>query len=71
MTSKIKYECKWNPKTDITTFELAKCVPLMFKKLHEIDEWDELDESITRHFIVSKYDYGTYLQNLTNMRRVI
>lgn len=55
---KIKYECKWNPHHDITAFELAECIPFMFSKLHEIKEWEALPERITRHFIVSTFDYG-------------
>jgi hypothetical protein len=52
-----KYQCLWNPKEDITTFELARCIPYTFSKLHSIEDWDKLDESITRHFTVTKFDY--------------
>jgi len=54
---KWKYQCTWSPKPDITTYELAKCLPFIFSKLHEVDDWDLLDESITRHFSVVKIDY--------------
>ena len=54
----IKYECIWSPKEDITTFELAQCLPLTFSKLHSIEDWKKLDESVTRHFTVTEYDYG-------------
>jgi hypothetical protein len=57
-----KYECIWNPKPDITTFELAQCLPLTFSKLHSIKEWNKLDESITRHFEVTEFDYGKMIR---------
>lgn len=57
-----KYQCIWNPKEDITTFELAQCVLLVLSKLHSIDTWDELDESITRHFDVSIFNYGNMIR---------
>ena len=59
---KIKYECKWNPVHDITAFELAQCIPFMFSKLHDIDEWEAQPESITRHFAVSKFNYGEMIE---------
>ena len=58
-----KYQVEWKPKKDITTWELAQCVPYMFSKLHEIDDWDKLDESITRHFLVSRYNYTEMIQH--------
>jgi hypothetical protein len=57
-----KYECRWKPKPDITTYELAQCLPLTFSKLHSIEDWNKLDESITRHFEVSKFDYGKMIR---------
>ena len=62
----IKYECIWNPKEDITTFELAQCLPLTFSKLHSIDDWDKLDESVTRHFTVTKFNYGDMIRETGN-----
>jgi hypothetical protein len=58
MSDNIKYECTWNPKTDITAYELALCVPLMGSRFHEIETWSKLADGITRHFDVSKFDYG-------------
>ena len=58
-----KYECKWNPKKDITTYELACCIPYTFSKLHDIKDWDKLDKSITRHFTVTKFDYRNLINN--------
>ena len=58
-----KYECKWSPKGDITTYELAICIPFMFSKLLEMEMWDELSESIKRHFIVTKFNYGKMIEN--------
>lgn len=60
---KIKYECVWNPQTDITTYELALCIPLMVSRFHEIEEWDELDIYITRHFAVTEFDYGKMIED--------
>jgi len=60
---KIKYECIWNPCANITTYELARCIPYLFIKLHEIEEWDELDTGITRHFDVSEFDYGKMIND--------
>lgn len=57
-----KYQCIWSPKPDITTFELAQCLPLTFSKLHSIEEWNKLDESITRHFEVTEFDYGKMIR---------
>jgi len=58
----IKYQCEWKPKKDITTYELAQCIPFIFSKLHSIYEWDKLDESITRHFLVTKFNYGNMIR---------
>jgi len=67
-----KYECKWSPKKDITTYELACAIPFMFLNLHEMEMWDELDESITRHFIVSKFNYGEMIrENAEKMRSLL
>ena len=57
-----KYECIWNPKEDITTWELAQCVPYLYSKLHNIEMWNELDEGITRHFTVSIFNYGEMIR---------
>jgi hypothetical protein len=57
-----KYEVKWYPEKDITTWELAQCIPYMFTKLHEMEVWDKLDRSITRHFLVSHYNYSEYIR---------
>lgn len=57
-----KYEVKWYPEKDITTWELAQCIPYIFSKLHEMDEWDKLDRSITRHFLISHYNYSEYIR---------
>ena len=67
-----KYECKWSPRKDITTYELACAIPFMFSKLHEMEMWDELDESIRRHFIVSKFNYGKMIEeNAEKMRSLL
>jgi hypothetical protein len=52
-----KYECKWHPEKDITTYELAQCIPFMFSKLHDPGVWDRLDRGVTRHFLVSHFNY--------------
>lgn len=72
MMVKYKYECKWSPKRDITTYELATCIPFMFSKLHEIEMWDELSESITRNFIVTKFNYGKMIESsAAEMRKLL
>ncbi len=58
MSDNIKYECIWEPKKDITAYELALCLPLIGSRFHETDVWDKLDESLTRHFDFSFFDYG-------------
>ncbi len=62
MTDKIKYECTWNPKEDITAYELALCLPFMGSRFQEIDEWNILTNRITRHFIVKEFDYGKMIE---------
>jgi hypothetical protein len=57
-----KYECIWSPQPDIAVYELAQCIPYIFSKLHSIDEWDKLDESITRHFKITVYNYGEMIR---------
>ena len=56
-----KYRCKWNPKKDITVYELALCVPYLTVNVYSIEEWEKLDENITRHFNVSKCNYSDML----------
>ena len=58
MSDNIKYETVWSPKPDITAFELAKCIPYIPSRFHEIEDWKIVDGSITRHFTVTKFDYG-------------
>lgn len=62
MVEEIKYQCVWEPKEDITVYELAKCIPYIFSKLHSVEDWDKLDESITRHFNVTEYAYGKMIR---------
>ena len=62
MLEEKKYQTIWNPKEDITAYELAKCIPHTLIGLHSIDEWKRLDESITRNFTVSVYDYGDMIR---------
>jgi hypothetical protein len=62
MVEEIKYEVEWNPVSDITVYELAKCIPYIFSKLHSIEEWDKLDIGIQRHFKVSEYAYGEMIR---------
>jgi len=57
-----KYEVKWHPERDITVWELAQCIPYMFSKLHEIDKWDKLGREITRHFLVSNFNYSEMIR---------
>ncbi len=38
----------WNPQQDITTYELASCVPYFFGK--SVHSKDELPKEIKRHF---------------------
>lgn len=61
--TKIKYECIWNPSKDITTYELAQCLMLVFSRFHEVEDWDKLDENITRHFSVALFDYGKMIND--------
>jgi len=63
MSDNIKYECTWQPKADITAFELARCIPLIPSRFHEIEDWDMHDESITRHFLVREFDYGAMIED--------
>lgn len=60
---KIKYECIWNPCANITTYELARCIPYLYNRFFEIEDWDKLDTGITRHFDVSKFDYGKMIND--------
>lgn len=60
---KIKYRCNWNPCEDITTYELALCVPYLFIAVYEREDWDQLDEGITRHFAVTEFDYGKMIED--------
>ena len=66
-----KYQVVQNPKEDITTWELARCIPYMFSKLHEIAEWDKLEEDITRHFSVSRYNYTEMIKHAANKLKEI
>jgi len=62
MSDEWKYEVKWYPEKDITAYELAQCVPYLFSKLHDMKEWDKLDRSITRHFLVSHFNYSEMIK---------
>ena len=62
MLEEKKYQCIWNPKEDITVYELAKCIQYTMVKLYSIEDWDKLDESITRHFDVSMFNYGDMIR---------
>ena len=62
MIEEIKYEVKWEPVINITVYELAKCIPYIFSKLHSIEEWENLDLSIRRHFNVKEYKYGEMIR---------
>ena len=62
MVEEIKYEVKWEPVTNITVYELAKCIPYIFNKLYDIEEWENLDLSIRRHFKVKPYEYGKMIR---------
>ena len=70
-TPEVKYQCTWNPKPDITTFELAQCIPYIMCQLHDTDKWEALDESITRHFNVKIYQYGKVIRKSANALRKI
>jgi hypothetical protein len=68
----MKYEVKWSPKEDITAYELAQCIPLLPTRFHEIPEWDELDESLTRHFVVMEFDYDQMIiDNAAKLKEVL
>lgn len=58
----IKYQTVWNPEEDITTFELAKCLPYAIMGMQDRDVWDKLDWCITRHFDVSEFNYGDMIR---------
>ena len=58
----IKYKITWKPLVGITVYELAQCIPYIFSKLHDIKEWDALDENIKKHFIVTEYEYGKMIR---------
>jgi hypothetical protein len=62
MVEEIKYEVEWSPKEDITVYELAKCIPYIFSKLHSVEEWDKLNDDIKRHFISKEYEYGKMIR---------
>ena len=62
MIEEIKYEVEWAPVTNITVYELAKCIPYIFSKLYSIEEWEKLDLSIRRHFHVKEYKYGEMIR---------
>ena len=57
-----KYECKWQPERNITVWELAQCIPYMFSKLHDVEVWDRLGREITRHFLVSHFNYSEMIR---------
>jgi len=59
----IKYEVKWNPRTDITAYELALCLPHTVSRFQEMDEWDKMPEGITRHFDISEFDYAQMIRD--------
>jgi len=40
----------WNPKEDITTFELAKCVEILFNIKYIYEDDVDLNETHWRHF---------------------
>lgn len=67
----IKYEVKWNPCTDITAYELALCLPYTHARFQERDEWDNMSESITRHFAISEFDYGQMISDNADKLRGI
>ena len=58
-----KYKCEWKPQKDITVYELALCVKYIPVNVYSILDWDELDKSITRHFNVSKFNYGAMIKS--------
>ena len=62
MSDNIKYETVWSPKPDITVFELAQCILYIPSRFQEIEDWDKLDHGITRHFTVSRFDYGAMIE---------
>jgi hypothetical protein len=62
MVDEYKYDVRWSPKEDITTWELAQCVPYLYSKLHDVEVWDNLDESVSRHFTVSKMNYSKMIR---------
>lgn len=61
-----KYRISWNPKKDITTYELAQCIPFTMMGIVEIDDWDILDENVTRHFRVEKINYTAMIKKTGN-----
>jgi len=67
----IKYETIWNPQPDITAYELAQCMLYIMSRLHDIDTWDKLDKSITRHFDVTIFNYGDMIREQAEKAKAI
>ena len=59
----IKYETlstdwlEWKPQLDITTYELAKCIEIIFLGQHTTDIfslWEDAPLTVKRHFVYHK-----------------
>lgn len=50
---KIKKPIQWeyNPQPDITAFELAELLPLLFNPVIFEEQWDKLSAGVTRNLI--------------------
>lgn len=57
---RIKVKLSYEPKNDITAWEVSKCLQLFVNTFYEIDEhvWESTPNSVKRHFkVIETYDY--------------
>lgn len=50
-------EMKWNPKEDITTFELALCIPYLLREVYVMEYEVDLTQPHFRHFEIINHNY--------------
>lgn len=51
-TPVIPLEMRWEPKEDITTYELAKCLPYIFRAGRVMPFEIDQNEPYLRHFVI-------------------
>ena len=60
-------QMEWNPKDDITTYELALCLPILMMR-HPIMEWmiGDLNQPHLRHFNITNPNIDKNYNSKTN-----